>query len=145
MKLLAFAVMTLTLSGPLFSQARRAPFWSVGGYGNVLFPGTGHSPVTPPGGFPSPYFPGCPLPTPRGKSHWQQNTIVPVPVYNDTSAAGQDVGIDQGEPMVDPNTAPPARVDPGWPAQGGSTPRAAPPISHEEPRVPIEVPPTFYL
>lgn len=42
----AFVSMT-TLA---FGQGNAPPFWSLGGYGHVLFPGTGHSPSTSPPG-----------------------------------------------------------------------------------------------
>lgn len=46
------------LLGTAFGQGR-GQYWSLGGYGNVLFPGTGHAPVTPPGGVTGPrYFTG---------------------------------------------------------------------------------------
>lgn len=55
-------VLPLALLGMLntaFGQ-RRVQTWSLGGYGSVLFPGTGHAPSTPPGGVTGPYFFGSP-------------------------------------------------------------------------------------
>lgn len=49
------AVLTGCL-GTAYGQRRPGPFWSLGGYGNVVFPGTGHAPHTPPGGVTGPYF-----------------------------------------------------------------------------------------
>ncbi|HUJ49379.1 MAG TPA: hypothetical protein VLW25_04245 [Bryobacteraceae bacterium] len=47
------------LLGTAFGQGRGGQYWSLGGFGNVLYPGTGHAPVTPPGGVTGPrYFNG---------------------------------------------------------------------------------------
>ena len=44
-----------SLLGTAFGQGR-GQYWSLGGFGNVLYPGTGHAPVTPPGGVTGPRF-----------------------------------------------------------------------------------------
>lgn len=39
------------LTGLAFGQTHAGPYWSLGGFGNVVYPGTGHAPAaTPPGG-----------------------------------------------------------------------------------------------
>ena len=45
----------LLLAAPALMLAQ-GPYYSVGGYGNVVYPGTGHAPVTPPGGFNGPHY-----------------------------------------------------------------------------------------
>ena len=49
------AVMLVLFAGTAFGQ-HRGSYWSLGGFGNVLFPGTGHAPPTPPGGINGPHF-----------------------------------------------------------------------------------------
>lgn len=44
------------LLGTAFGQRGGGQYWSLGGYGNVLFPGTGRAPVTPPGGVTGPRY-----------------------------------------------------------------------------------------
>src|SRR5262249_8797412 len=46
----------LSLIGTAFAQGRQGTYYSLGGYGNVLYPGTGHGPPTPPGGINGPNF-----------------------------------------------------------------------------------------
>lgn len=46
----------------------RVPYWSLGGFGNVLFPGTGHPPAAPP-----PYFFQN---TPKVRDHWPPGTAI---------------------------------------------------------------------
>ena len=51
MRSLILAAGTLIgLASAAFGQVQAGPFWSLGGHGNVVYPGTGHSPAaTPPG------------------------------------------------------------------------------------------------
>lgn len=54
-----YRVLVVAITGCLgtaLGQRHLAQYWSLGGYGNVLFPGTGHAPHTPPGGVTGPYF-----------------------------------------------------------------------------------------
>jgi hypothetical protein len=86
MKRLVLAVMSLGLSIAAFGQRRGVPYWSLGGYGNVLFPGTGHAPSTPPGGVNGPHFNYWAAPSskpahPR-QPPFQQPPLVPVPVQS---------------------------------------------------------------
>ena len=61
---LVLAVLFLGLVTTASGQ-RRGQYWSLGGYGNILYPGTGHAPVTPPGGGAWPNFFGKPVPARR--------------------------------------------------------------------------------
>jgi hypothetical protein len=88
MRYSVLAVLTLSLVGTAFAQ-NRGPYWSLGGFGNVLYPGTGHAPSTPPGGVTGPNF-GSRLngvrnvfPNPIQANHPQhgRTLIVPYPVY----------------------------------------------------------------
>ena len=44
MKTLVLKIMSMIISSTAFAQRHPVPYWSLGGYGNVLFPGTGHAP-----------------------------------------------------------------------------------------------------
>ncbi len=44
MRSLVLAAIFVSLLGTAFGQGRQGQFWSVGGFGNVLYPGTGHAP-----------------------------------------------------------------------------------------------------
>ncbi|MDQ6759899.1 MAG: hypothetical protein M3Z32_08550, partial [Acidobacteriota bacterium] len=56
--LLGSVLGTVGFSPAAFAQGgnQRNTYGSVGGFGNVLYPGTGHAPVLPPGGFNGPSF-----------------------------------------------------------------------------------------
>ena len=55
MRVRLLAVIFLSLASTALCQ-RRGPYWSLGGFGNVLFPGTGRAPNTPPGGITGPHL-----------------------------------------------------------------------------------------
>src|SRR5690349_15308354 len=38
------AALFLGVLGTAFGQGRPGPYWSLGGFGNVVYPGTGHAP-----------------------------------------------------------------------------------------------------
>ena len=77
------------VAGTAFGQNRPGQYWSLGGFGNVLYPGTGHAPTaTPPGGFNrGSHIPngglGRPIGNPYPVTHQQhrRTVIVPYPVY----------------------------------------------------------------
>ena len=48
--------LVLLLAVPALMLAQQPPYYSLGGYGNVVYPGTGHAPVTPPGGINGPHY-----------------------------------------------------------------------------------------
>ena len=99
----AGVVLFLTFLATAFGQGR-GPYWSLGGFGNVLYPGTGHAPVTPPGGITGPNFSGR-FGGPSGRvfanpfqaNHPQHGhtVIVPYPVFYG-GAYGGGYGYDQG-------------------------------------------------
>ncbi len=89
---LVLAAMFLGLVTTAFGQ-RRGPYWSLGGYGNILYPGIGHAPVTPPGGGAWSNVLGRPVPAERpalGRTATPGETVVlPNPVYDDRSLDDQ--------------------------------------------------------
>lgn len=71
------------LLGTAFGQGR-GPYWSLGGFGNVVYPGTGHAPVTPAGGVTGPrYFAPASGRGYGGVGHPQhgRSNVVLYPVY----------------------------------------------------------------
>jgi hypothetical protein len=106
------AVLFLSLSGAVFGQSHQGQTWSLGGFGSILYPGTGHAPTaTPPvgqfvaargGGYSRGFA------TPSRANHPQHSgtVIVPYPVYYggyyggaygyDPSAAGYAPGYGPG-------------------------------------------------
>jgi hypothetical protein len=116
-------VLFLSLLGTAFGQLR-GPYSSLGGYGNVLFPGTGHAPITPPGGITGPNFSGRfggaagrpVFANPSHADHPQHNrtVIVPYPVFYgggygsgyDPSAAYAPGYADQAPPVINSGAAP---------------------------------------
>ena len=119
-------VLFFSLLAAAFGQIR-GPYGSLGGYGNVLYPGTGHAPATPPGGINGPNFGGR-FSGPSGRvfanpfqaNHPQHNrtTIVPYPVlygggYGYGSGYGYDPNAayapgygDQAPPVINSGAAP---------------------------------------
>ncbi len=90
MRSTVLAILFVSLVGTALGQ-NRGTYSSLGGFGSVLYPGTGHAPVTPPGGINGPRFNGRPAGVPsRGPigspipaNHPQHNrtVIVPYPVF----------------------------------------------------------------
>jgi len=98
---------------------RRGPYWSLGGYGNILYPGTGHAPVTPPGGVAWPNFFGRPVPIARptlGSTATPGETVIlPNPAYDGRSLDDQS-GIAPADESQTPantnfNDRPPVVID----------------------------------
>jgi len=81
MKFLVLAVTFLSLPAAAFGQRRSGQYWSLGGYGNVLFPGTGHAPATPPGGVMGPHFFRSPRPS-AADLQPSPNVVLASPVYD---------------------------------------------------------------
>ena len=114
MKLLVLAVMSLNLASPAFAQRRGSPYWSLGGFGNVLFPGTGHAPSTPPGGATGPYFPQLKASQPMAFRPQSLPAVTVAPVYGGSYAEdpvgspADDLG--QTSP-VNSNAAPPVVIN----------------------------------
>jgi len=122
MRSFAFAVAFLGAFGVSFGQNHSGPFWSLGGYGSVLYPATGHAPATPPGGINGPYFnfsgqrPVTVTPVAAGHPQHRRTVVVPYPVYyggygygGDPSAYANGYG-DQAPP-VNPNYTPPVVIN----------------------------------
>jgi hypothetical protein len=123
MRSLISAAIFLGLLGTAFGQ-RQGQYSSLGGFGNVLYPGTGHAPATPPGGINGPHFPGFftgrPVfanPSPAAHPDHRRTVIVPYPVYYGGYGYGGGYGYDQPQgyapgygdqapPIVNTNTAP---------------------------------------
>ncbi|MBZ5606799.1 MAG: hypothetical protein LAP38_00965 [Acidobacteriia bacterium] len=126
MRSLVSAAIFVCLVGTAFGQGRGGQYWSLGGFGNVLYPGTGHAPAMPPGGFNGPRFPtgsaGRPVvrsPLPAAHPFHQRGSIVPYPVfyggygydygYDTSSGYGPNYAPgygDQAPPIVNTNSAP---------------------------------------
>jgi hypothetical protein len=149
MRYLVGAVLFLSLIATGFGQVR-GPYGSLGGYGNVLFPGTGHAPATPPGGITGPNFSGrfggagrpvLANPFPTSHPQHQRTTIVPYPVFygggygygygSDSNAAYAPGYADQAPPVINSGAAPsvvinqnfiPQQVNPQVREYGNDTP-----------------------
>jgi len=84
MRSLVSAVLFLGLLGTAFGQ-HQGQYSSLGGFGNVLYPGTGHAPAAPPGGINGPqFFGGRPVlarPVPAAHPQHGRTVIVPYPVF----------------------------------------------------------------
>jgi hypothetical protein len=108
MRCLTPALLLISLTGIAFGQGHTGGTWSLGGFGSVLYPGTGHAPgATPPiGQFASAGF-SHGFASPGRTAHPQHGAvgIVPYPVYYggyygsgyyDPSAAGYSNGYAPG-------------------------------------------------
>src|SRR5229473_3461944 len=112
MRYLGVGMLFLSLCGSAFAQ-RQGQYWSLGGFGNVLYPGTGHAPQTGPG---SPFVGGFGrgvLANPSFADHPQhrRTAIVPYPVYYGGYSYGYDPSLGYpppayNDPMVNANGAP---------------------------------------
>jgi hypothetical protein len=115
MKFLVLAVTFLSLSAGAFGQRRSGQYWSLGGYGNVLFPGTGHAPPTPPGGVTGGYFFRSPRPTTTDLPP-HPNVVMPSPVYDSGYADDRSGLYAPGDPnqiphVNDPIPSPPVIIN----------------------------------
>jgi len=81
------SVLFLSFAGMLLAQN---PYSSLGGYGNVVYPGTGHAPATPPGGINGPHYANFGAPGGRGgfrsgpgvnHPQHQRSGVVLYPIY----------------------------------------------------------------
>jgi hypothetical protein len=132
MRCLAPAVLFLSLTGSLtsvaFGQSHQGQSWSLGGFGSVLYPGTGHAPTaTPPvgqfvasGGYSRGFV------NPGRASHPQHGAavIVPYPVYYGGyygGAYGYGGGYDPSAAGYAPGYGP-GYTDDGSQANGGGVP-----------------------
>jgi hypothetical protein len=91
MRFTVLGILFASLVGTALGQNRQGPYSSLGGFGSVLYPGTGHAPATPPGGINGPRFNARPggapsrgaIGNPIPANHLQHNrtVVVPYPVY----------------------------------------------------------------
>jgi hypothetical protein len=119
MKFLVLAVTFLSLSAAAFGQRRSGQYWSLGGYGNILFPGTGHAPATPPGGVTGPHFFRSPRPSATDQQP-SPNMVLPSPVYDPGYTDDRSGVYAPGDPnriphMIDPIPAPPVIINQSFP------------------------------
>jgi len=138
MRYLIVGMLFLSLCGATLAQAQGQP-WSLGGFGSILYPGTGHAPTaTPPvGTFGNGYGRGV-LSAPAFANHPQhrRTAIVPYPVYYggygygygyDPSLGNAPAYGDQA-PMVNANGAPSVVINQNFvPPQGNPQVRDYPP------------------
>jgi hypothetical protein len=119
MRQLVLVVLSLTVGTVCFGQISRN-YGSNTGFGNVLYPGTGHAPIVPPGGLNGPGFghrlgqnlQGNILPGRPFRAGSNRTVVVPFPVYYGPMYGG---GYDQGPapqqyqetpPIINTNSAP---------------------------------------
>jgi hypothetical protein len=143
MRQLVLVVLSLTAGTVCFAQISRN-YGSNTGFGNVLYPGTGHAPVIPAGGLNGPYGPrfgqgnfGPGRPFHSGSN---RTVVVPFPVYYGPLYGG---GYDQAPPpqqyqeappIINTNTAPSVVINQTF------IPERAMPVMREYPNQP-EAPP----
>ncbi|HEV2690027.1 MAG TPA: hypothetical protein VGV35_15820 [Bryobacteraceae bacterium] len=134
MRYLVLGIVLLSATAAAFGQGH-GPYWSLGGFGNVLYPGTGHAPATPPGGVAGSGHTAAPIagrnifpnPIPARHPQHSRTVIVPYPVFYGGGYAGN--------PAYD---APPAYGDQGAPAEND----APPPVVINQGYVPPQANPT---
>src|SRR5258708_9803878 len=92
MRFTVHAILFVSLVGTALGQNHQT-YSSIGGFGSVLYPGTGHAPATPPGGINGPHFNfngrpgGVPSrgsfgkPIPANHPQHNRTVILPYPVY----------------------------------------------------------------
>jgi hypothetical protein len=116
MRSTVLAILFAGLVGTAYGQ-NRGTYSSLGGFGSVLYPGTGHAPVTPPGGITGPRFNGRPggapgrggfgNPIPANHPQHNRTVVVPYPVFYG--------GYNGYAPGYDPSAGyPPDQVGPGY-------------------------------
>lgn len=118
-------LMFVGFAGLAFGQGNRSGYWSLGGFGSILYPGMGHAPTAtpPPGQFASGYRGSGysrGFATPSRANHYQHSptVIVPYPVYYggyyyDPSASGYAGGYGPGPDNGAPYTDDGSGVPPG--------------------------------
>ena len=122
MRYFVLSVLFLTFLGTVFAQGHQGPYSSLGGYGNVVFPGTGHAPA---GGFTGPNYMraggvynggGAPVAHPQHR----RSSVVLYPVLYPTGAYDQSYSGDQFQPAADPNGAPSVVINQNFVPQQGN-------------------------
>jgi hypothetical protein len=118
MRYSVLAVFTLIMGTTAVAQSSRN-YGSNTGFGNVLYPGTGHAPVVPPGGINGPSFghrlgqnlQGNILPGRPFRAGSNRTVVVPFPVYYGPLYGGgyeqaQAPQYQEAPPIINTNTAP---------------------------------------
>ncbi len=121
MRYFVLIVVFLTFLGTVFAQGHQGPYWSLGGYGNVVYPGTGHA---PPGGFTGPTY----LAAARGGAgagavahpQHRRSSVVLYPVFYGNGAYDPSYYGDQSQPAADPNGAPSVVINQNFVPQQGN-------------------------
>lgn len=147
MRSLVLVAASLGVVATAFAQGHQGGY-SLGGYGNVVFPGLGHAPVTPPGGINGPHYPASAFgarpvgpigpAAPAAHPQHRRTTIVPYPVFVGGYGYGYGYGYDpssvdpsayyggdQQPPVVNPNGAPSVVINQNF------APQAANPVVKE--------------
>src|SRR6266852_9626778 len=105
MRFTVLAIFFASLVGTAVGQNHQT-YSSIGGFGSVLYPGTGHAPATPPGGINGPHFNfngrpgGVPSrgsfgnPIPANHPQHNRTVIVPYPVFYGGYSNGYGSGYD---------------------------------------------------
>lgn len=103
---LVLVAMSLSFPVRVLGQRHPGTSWSLGGYGSVLHPGTGHAPSTPPGRVTGHCFPRRSASGGNTSGGWPAyGVIVPAPIYaGDDAAPGVYT---QGYDALDSNSTPP--------------------------------------
>jgi hypothetical protein len=129
MRYFVLSVLFLTFLGTLFAQGHQGPYYSLGGYGNVVYPGTGHAPAVPPGGINGPYFTGRGTGSGRGfggpgvvdHPQHRRSSVVLYPVfYNGAGGYDPSYNGDQTQPPADPNGTPSVVINQNFVPQQGN-------------------------
>jgi len=120
MRYFVLSVLFLSCLGTLFAQGHQGPYYSLGGYGNVVFPGTGHA---PPGGFTGSSYmarTGAGGAGAVGHPQHRRSTVVLYPVLYGTGAYDPSYAGDQSQAAGDPNATPSVVVNQSFVPQQGN-------------------------
>ena len=130
MRYFILSVLFLSVLGTACAQGHQGPYSSLGGYGNVLYPGTGHAPQNPPGGINGPHFNGrgpgggrgFAGPAPVDHPQHRRSSVVLYPVFY-SGYGGYDPAYngEQAQPQAgDPNGAPSVVINQTFVPQQGN-------------------------
>lgn len=121
MRYFVLSVLFLTFLGTVFAQGQQGPYHSLGGYGNVVFPGTGHAPA---GGFTgSNYMRAGGVYNGGGApAHPQhrRSSVVLYPVLYPAGAYDPAYSGDQSQAAADPNGTPSVVINQNFVPQQGN-------------------------
>jgi hypothetical protein len=122
MRNVVLTVLFLTFLGTVFAQGHQGPYWSLGGYGNVVYPGTGHAPT---GGFTGPTYltaarNGAGAAAPVAHPQHRRSSVVLYPVFYGTGAYDPSYYGDQSQPAADPNGTPSVVINQNFVPQQGN-------------------------